>query len=957
MLQEFTGKECRMADRKKISDAFLSQLDSAECNKTVCSGKQTEEKRGDLDKECNEKSLKQTNKSREKHGFDQKLDRKRLDKKDRSVQNSRVERKGKTHLHSVREKSELHSGNDDELSHTSFQGNKNTCKQDLVGSLSQNQLPHSSKEGPKGSGRFPVKIDKTHNKAMGYKFLESLLDKEPRFVVTKLACPKSGFHELINNRPLRPDLLILIVSALSIVNESEFHQIKIQIFSDTFKAEFIDEVKKYVGSVCIEDNLKRLQSLETFYGNILALFETIINLFPSLMNEQFKSTLVALSLSMKNAKSEQKIKVRDHLFEQLQSITEQVNSYIENSKTQELKVKQSSSTAKEFQAPNNFRNLPIIPTMDDFIHPRTFLKHNIVKGSYMNSEHYLDTQFRLLREDFVSPLRVGIYEYIESLNSPNLKRKYSNVRIYPKVQFIEPRKMRDVFGFLVKFDCDSKLPQKMNWEYSKRFMVGSLLLFSDNQFQTFYLATVANRETRDLENGVVFVSFVLGTNTPANLFELGAFFVMAESEVYYEAYKHVLTALKMLNENNFPMKQYIVDVDTNPSPPNYVLNTGKLVYELSTFKVSLLDEDKWPTPEELELNSSQHQAFKTALTNKFVVIQGPPGTGKTFLALKITEVFLKNKVSNTPIVVICYTNHALDQFLEGILKYTQNLVRIGSQSKNESLELFNLNEIRKTKRAERTVYSSPLYRKTIREKIEIQESLDCLSLSIEELSGFKGILDLNVLTSVITPHQLDSLKDQEVDWLTFKDIPDLVSKASEMISDETPVSSQVPESRQSDVYENMNEYYDYEEQIDDDENAQRLADMVDDDYLIDDLDFITKRHSIRPVVYKVYINDILTEINTLTDAIIHCDLPHPQNLYFEQETDFTINELNLLLDCLTARFSKFKSFKFDRNKFEFLQSFTNVWEIHPNDRWELYIMWINLYCCQLKQAIQHLSIR
>jgi superfamily II DNA/RNA helicase len=79
------------------------------------------------------------------------------------------------------------------------------------------------------------------------------------------------------------------------------------------------------------------------------------------------------------------------------------------------------------------------------------------------------------------------------------------------------------------------------------------------------------------------------------------------------------------------------------------------------------------------------------------VIQGPPGTGKTYLGLRIVQTLLKNKhiwidgrVRSSPILVICYTNHALDQFLEGISKFTQQIVRIGGQSKCAALEPFSL---------------------------------------------------------------------------------------------------------------------------------------------------------------------------------------------------------------------------------------------------------------------------
>ena len=81
------------------------------------------------------------------------------------------------------------------------------------------------------------------------------------------------------------------------------------------------------------------------------------------------------------------------------------------------------------------------------------------------------------------------------------------------------------------------------------------------------------------------------------------------------------------------------------------------------------------------------------------MFSGPPGTGKTFIGLKVAGVLLKNSriwnIDNKPILVVCYTNHALDQFLEGLLGYTKNIVRAGSQSKSELMEEFNLRNIRK----------------------------------------------------------------------------------------------------------------------------------------------------------------------------------------------------------------------------------------------------------------------
>ena len=96
-----------------------------------------------------------------------------------------------------------------------------------------------------------------------------------------------------------------------------------------------------------------------------------------------------------------------------------------------------------------------------------------------------------------------------------------------------------------------------------------------------------------------------------------------------------------------------------------------------------------------QLDSSQLDAFKLSLTREVALVQGPPGTGKTYVGLQVVRSLLQNvvpRLSARPILVVCYTNHALDQFLEGILEVTNNIVRLGSRSKSEVLRPFNLRE-------------------------------------------------------------------------------------------------------------------------------------------------------------------------------------------------------------------------------------------------------------------------
>lgn len=157
------------------------------------------------------------------------------------------------------------------------------------------------------------------------------------------------------------------------------------------------------------------------------------------------------------------------------------------------------------------------------------------------------------------------------------------------------------------------------------------------------------------------------------------------------------------------------------------------------FKV--LDQDTWPSHQELNLNESQFEAYQLALTHEFAVIQGPPGTGKTYLGVKVAQTLIENLSNGTKdkclMLIICYTNHALDQFLEHILKITSSIVRIGGQSKNEAMEKISLNTLRRA--PQKKNYSAMnLFHSEKRNLKTIMVQLQAAQKQIESLSS--GIL-------------------------------------------------------------------------------------------------------------------------------------------------------------------------------------------------------------------------
>ena len=156
---------------------------------------------------------------------------------------------------------------------------------------------------------------------------------------------------------------------------------------------------------------------------------------------------------------------------------------------------------------------------------------------------------------------------------------------------------------------------------------------------------------------------------------------MTESRAaYFEAYKHVLLALKEIDPMDLPFAEHLVDCDRDVDPPDYL--DENTVFDFST-TFGKMEVERWPVLQPwpnclTALDQTQLNAVKLALTRRLAIIQGklhfgschgnlkigPPGTGKTYVGLKIAQLLLNN-VDGGPILVICYTNHALDQFLEG----------------------------------------------------------------------------------------------------------------------------------------------------------------------------------------------------------------------------------------------------------------------------------------------------
>ncbi|XP_066254484.1 NFX1-type zinc finger-containing protein 1-like [Euwallacea similis] len=314
-----------------------------------------------------------------------------------------------------------------------------------------------------------------------------------------------------------------------------------------------------------------------------------------------------------------------------------------------------------------YRVMSIYPTASELKNHDSphVLPLNVTKGAYKDLDHYLRTHFMLLREDFIKPIRDDLRIFLRRSS-----QQLMNIKIH-EVQFI--RKGVKNSDLCVCIEIKKGVTYN-SWNIKKdgkRFMLGSLLIFSCDTFNTIICGKVA--DNRNLLYKKVLVSFENKVNVQCN-----KTYLMIECNQFFEPYYHVLRVIQDIDRISFPLTKYLIKTKTPVGMPKY----------LNGIKQTISDN---------ELNLSQKTAINAALSQELMILQGPPGTGKTFLGLKIAKqlLTLKNKWwENSPMLVISFTNHALDQFLEGLTKFTDRILRLGGQSRNPKMKNYSVRECR-----------------------------------------------------------------------------------------------------------------------------------------------------------------------------------------------------------------------------------------------------------------------
>ncbi|KUJ19424.1 uncharacterized protein LY89DRAFT_667379 [Mollisia scopiformis] len=339
----------------------------------------------------------------------------------------------------------------------------------------------------------------------------------------------------------------------------------------------------------------------------------------------------------------------------------------------------------------DYRKISIMPTADEllsqeraFFRTAEFLEdpENILSRSTM----HVDNQFRLLREDMVGVIQdelkiLGGLKHGHHKGMVIDKLRVRGIQANTGEKFIQPWGLR--------LEWDELLPQlrklapgKMT-DYLKNdqhiLRHGNMCcIMIDDEIAAF---PTISRDVHQLvkQPSSIVVQFTDDSTLSSTLFKaIGASnikLIQLDSAIF--AFEPFLRRLQAIAD--LPLEEEVVTwqsgdaIATSPLKPSRILkgleaSAGKDVGRLlGIAKKVILDE-------------SQVASLCSCLSQRVSLVQGPPGTGKTFLGALAGKVLFD--ATDAVSLVMCFTNHALDQFLEDLMKVgipDTDIVRLGSK--------------------------------------------------------------------------------------------------------------------------------------------------------------------------------------------------------------------------------------------------------------------------------------
>ncbi|TFK32805.1 P-loop containing nucleoside triphosphate hydrolase protein [Crucibulum laeve] len=347
----------------------------------------------------------------------------------------------------------------------------------------------------------------------------------------------------------------------------------------------------------------------------------------------------------------------------------------------------------------DFRKVSILPTANEidcteqaFLRPSEVLDDPQTKNSRVSL--HLDNQFRLLREDM-------LYEMREELQIATGKKKGHHRGITIKglsVVSVYCGKEGRRCKCGIAMQCKEDLPQFKGVKERKKYLLdhrnflrhqslGCLVV--GNEIVAF--PTLHRDEDLLVKTPPIIILLLDGEGSSKNALRKlktddDVKLIQIDTAIF--SYEPVLKALQQATL--LPLSNELLMWEEDSVVSEVICQASPVVQALRNNPHT--DLSHVLNTKSIKLDGSQVNSLLAGLTQKLSMIQGPPGTGKSFIGALLAKAL--HDFTQQTILVVCYTNHALDDILTGLLDIgipETSMVRLGGKStaRTEPLTLQN----------------------------------------------------------------------------------------------------------------------------------------------------------------------------------------------------------------------------------------------------------------------------
>jgi hypothetical protein len=237
---------------------------------------------------------------------------------------------------------------------------------------------------------------------LSLKKCEEIVKKEPENIVLDICDSHFGYEKYLSEERMGKELVSLLVKILIrafqcnsmreqisrliiplpsslFINKHVYNEISVKLPNQSYNLELIEDVMNLY-SLILETNPSGVKFMEPLKERLEII--VLLRIQDQTLKDNFKKNIIEMDTQA---------------IERTKQLEE------------EKKKEKSKNNNSNIDPPNDFSKMSIIPNASDIKDDlKPFLRENIVDGAYKDVHHYLDVQFRLLREDYMKPLRKGI---------------------------------------------------------------------------------------------------------------------------------------------------------------------------------------------------------------------------------------------------------------------------------------------------------------------------------------------------------------------------------------------------------------------------------------------------------------------------------------------------------------------------------------------------------------------